>query len=224
MALPVSRLLGDDESVNVTAGAAYSPGDVVLLATGKYGVVAGTQDIASGDPMELVIEGAWEFPAASGVTASIGDAAYWDASGETVVATPTASTKYLGRFRKAKTSGQTVCQVLLNERKPGFGTVVAVAATGSAQGDAASLLEGSLNSVSAADGTKGVVLPAAASGGMPVYVYNEHASNGLKVYPNTSDDINDGSANAAVTIEGKTLAVFIPLDATTWAAMYTANT
>lgn len=99
--------------------------------------------------------------------------------------------------------------------------VATVAAAGSAQGDAAALSEG-YNTVSAADGTKGVVLPTAVLG-KKVWVYNEHASNGLKVYPNTSDDINDGTVNVAVTIEGKTLASFVALDATTWASMFTAN-
>lgn len=100
---------------------------------------------------------------------------------------------------------------------------VSVAATGSTQADAAALTQGALNTVSAADGTKGVLLPAAVAGAK-CRVYNEHASNGLKVYPASGDDINDGTANAAVTIEGKTLAIFEAIDAATWAAIFTANT
>lgn len=100
--------------------------------------------------------------------------------------------------------------------------VASVAAAGSAQGDAAALV-GRVNTVSAADGTKGVILPAAVAG-IQVDVYNEHATNGLKVYPASGDDINDGSSDAAVTIEGKTLARFVALDGTTWAAQYTVNT
>ncbi len=98
-----------------------------------------------------------------------------------------------------------------------------VAAAGSAQGDAAALTAGALNSVSAADGTKGVVLPDAAAG-KTCRVYNEHGSNGLKIYPATGDDINDGTTDAAITIEGKTLATFEAIDDTTWAASFTANT
>lgn len=97
-----------------------------------------------------------------------------------------------------------------------------VAAAGSAQGDAGSLADG-LNYVSAADGTKGVVLPTGFPG-RTVRVYNLHASNGLKVYPHSGGDINDGTQDAAVTTEGKTLAVFECVDGTTWAAIYTANT
>lgn len=100
--------------------------------------------------------------------------------------------------------------------------VASVAAAGSAQGDAATLTAG-MNTVSAADGTKGVILPAAVAG-LVVEVYNEHATNGLKVYPATGDDINDGTANASVTIEGKTVSRFTALDTATWAASFTANT
>lgn len=97
-----------------------------------------------------------------------------------------------------------------------------VAGAGSAQGNATSLTA-QLSYVTGADNTVGVVLPAA-SPGLTRMVYNMEAANGLKVYPASGDDINDGSANAAVTIEGKTLAIFIAMDNSTWAAIYTANT
>lgn len=100
--------------------------------------------------------------------------------------------------------------------------VASVAAAGSTQSDATALT-GAVNTVSGADGTKGVILPAAIAG-VPVEVYNEHATNGLKIYPASGDDINDGSTDAAITIEGKTLARFRALDSTTWAAQYTVNT
>ena len=222
--LPLGRRLGCDEQITVTAGAAYSPGDVVTVYTGLLGIVVGTIDIASGDSMTLAIEGAWELPSASATTGSIGDAAYWEASTELVITTPTSTSVYIGRLRKAKTSGQTVVQIDLNAALPGVGTSITVAAAGSAQGDAASLLAGAMNVVTGADGTKGVVLPAAAAGGKPVYVYNSVATNGLKIYPASGDDINDGSADAAITIEGKTLAILYPTDASTWAAQYTVNT
>lgn len=98
-----------------------------------------------------------------------------------------------------------------------------VAAAGSAQGDAASLATYQTTYVSAADGTKGVVLPAAVAGTLRL-VYNTHATSGLKVYPASGDDINDGSADAAVTIEGKSLALFLALDAATWGAIFVVNT
>lgn len=100
--------------------------------------------------------------------------------------------------------------------------VATVAAAGSAQGDAAALV-GRVNVVTGADGTKGVILPAAIAG-IQVDVYSSVATNGLKIYPASGDDINDGSADAAITIEGKTLARFVAVDTSTWAAQYTVNT
>lgn len=100
---------------------------------------------------------------------------------------------------------------------------VAVAAAGSTQSDAALLSLGVANVVSAADGTKGVILPVGVAGDV-VRVYSSVATNGLKIYPPTGGDINDGTANAAITIEGKTFALLECLDGTTWAAVFTANT
>jgi predicted RecA/RadA family phage recombinase len=90
-----------------------------------------------------------------------------------------------------------------------------VAATGSAQGDAAAIADG-FTLVSAADGTKGVKLPAAAAGGLCI-VKNADAANAiLKVYPDTGDAINALGANAALSMAAKTSAVFVAFDATTW--------
>lgn len=94
---------------------------------------------------------------------------------------------------------------------------------GTNQGNATALSGAILYYVSGADGTVGVALPSAAAG-LVVGVYNLHASNGLKIYPASGDDINDGTTDAAITIEGKTLALFMALDTTTWAAIYTTNT
>jgi hypothetical protein len=96
-------------------------------------------------------------------------------------------------------------------------------AAGSVQGDAAALAAAIATSVACADNTTGVVLPAAAAGVVRA-VYNEHATNGLKVYPAASDTINGGAANAAVVVEGKTLAIFWAMDAVNWGAIFTANT
>ena len=100
--------------------------------------------------------------------------------------------------------------------------VDAVASAGSVQGDAAALAIG-FNTVSGADGTKGVVLPAAVPGRV-VRVYNEHATNGLKIYPATGGAINGGTANAAITMEGRTLATLVAVSSTNWAADFVANT
>lgn len=90
-----------------------------------------------------------------------------------------------------------------------------VAATGSVQGDAAAVGEG-FTLVTAADATKGVILPSAVAG-MQVIIKNADAANAiLKIYPNTSDAINALSANAALSIAAKTSVLLVAYDATTW--------
>lgn len=100
---------------------------------------------------------------------------------------------------------------------------VAVAADGSTQGDAAALTLNAFNNVSAADGTKGVILPPAAPGDT-IDVYNAVATNGLKIYPQTGGAINGGTANAAIVAEGKTLSKLVTYNGLDWAAVYTVNT
>ena len=90
-----------------------------------------------------------------------------------------------------------------------------VAAAGSVQGDAAAIAEG-FTLVSAADDTKGVILPSAVAG-MVCIVKSSVSNKILKVYPNTSDAINALSANAAISLaSGPTPAIFVAYDATTW--------
>lgn len=90
-----------------------------------------------------------------------------------------------------------------------------VAADGSAQGDAAAIATG-ITWVTAADGTKGVKLPAAAAGLLCI-VKNDDAANAiLKVYPNSSDTINALGANNSISMAAKTACVFACYDATAW--------
>lgn len=149
---------------------------------------------------------------------SAGARCYGAASGK-ISATP--GGQFEGIALEAATANNDVIEVYYDGEDP-FADVATVAAAGSAQGDAAALTAG-VNVVTGADATKGVILPAAVAG-LTIEVYNAVAANGLKVYPATGDDINDGSANAAVTIEGKTLARFVALDTSTWAAQFTADT
>lgn len=96
---------------------------------------------------------------------------------------------------------------------PGVVASASVAATGSAQGDAAAILPG-LTKVTAADGTKGVVLPAAVAG-LVCYVKNSVAQI-LKVYPASGDAINALAGDAAISMAASTSAVFVAFDSTTW--------
>ena len=88
-----------------------------------------------------------------------------------------------------------------------------VAATGTNQATAAEIASG-FTLVSAADGTKGVKLPAAAAGLVVIVKNGENAV--LKLYPNTSDAINGLSANAALSMAANTSAVLVAYDSTTW--------
>lgn len=114
MALPKAVHLGCDGQITLTASTTYAPGDVVRLWPSMVGIVVGTVNIASGDPVTFATEGKWELPMASGGTASLGNAAWWDSSNSLVVAAAPTTGFYLGRFVKAKTSGQTVAQIELN--------------------------------------------------------------------------------------------------------------
>ena len=91
--------------------------------------------------------------------------------------------------------------------------VATVAAAGSAQGDAAALSAG-FNYVTGADDAKGVKLPAAVAGTVVIIKVGPGAD--LKVYPNTGDKVNDGLANAAITVVDDVCFMVIAKDATDW--------
>lgn len=86
----------------------------------------------------------------------------------------------------------------------------------------ATALTGTVNVVAGADDAKGVVLPAAVAGQI-ILVYSSQATNGLKVYAPVNSSINGGTANTAIVIEGKSLALFVPTNATNYAAIFTVN-
>lgn len=87
-----------------------------------------------------------------------------------------------------------------------------VAAAGTVQGDAAAIVEGF--TLVTGSTNAGVKLPAAVAG-MQVIIKNNVGGN-MKVWPNTSDAINAGSADAAYTMATLTSAMFVAYDATTW--------
>lgn len=114
-------------------------------------------------------------------------------------------------------SGKTLTSPVLNTPTT-TEAVEAVAAAGSAQGDATAITAGSgaIIHATGADGTKGIKLPAAAAG-KKYYIKNADAANAiLKVYPATGDKINAGAADAALSMAAKTAAVFCCIDGTDW--------
>lgn len=93
--------------------------------------------------------------------------------------------------------------------------VAAVAAAGSAQGDAGACVAG-FSHVTGADATKGARLPAAAAGVICIIKNSDAANAVLKLYPASGDAINALSANASLDMAAKTSVFLIALDATTW--------
>lgn len=94
----------------------------------------------------------------------------------------------------------------------------ATTATGSVQGDAAAI-SSDVSTVAGADGTKGVILPAAQPGDS-VVLFNNSAST-LKVYPPTGAAITVngtglGSANAAFSHLTFKVATYTCLSSTQW--------
>lgn len=103
-----------------------------------------------------------------------------------------------------------------------FGTPVALAAAGSAIGNAAAIT-GRFTIVSAADNAKGVQLPSTSQVGDAYLVYSSVSANGLLVYPHTNGTINDGSANASYAMEGRVLHMFVNQNGTNWCQIGLAN-
>lgn len=95
--------------------------------------------------------------------------------------------------------------------------VQALAAAGSSNTDAGVVTSYGVVHATAANGTKGIKLPAAKAGAV-VIVKNSDAANGiLKVYPDTGDKINSGTATTgALSMAAKTAAMFVAIDATDW--------
>jgi len=94
-----------------------------------------------------------------------------------------------------------------------YGVTAAITAAGSTQGDATALSE-TINVVTTASAAQGVKLKDAVAG-LKVEIYNATAAD-IKVYPNTSDSIDGGTANAAKDLPAKTSMVLVCKDATDW--------
>ena len=97
---------------------------------------------------------------------------------------------------------------------PDIGTV---AATGSTIADAGAITT-TVTLVTAADGTKGVILPVGTVG--DVYVVANGAASALKVYPQVNSTVNGLAANANVSVAASKGAVFVKYNTTAWGAAY----
>ena len=88
---------------------------------------------------------------------------------------------------------------------------VAAAGTDATNGGA---LATGFNLVSAANGTKGVVLPVAAAG--KVVIVKNNAAGALKIWPATGDAVNAEIVDAVFSITNLTSVLLVAYDATTW--------
>lgn len=103
----------------------------------------------------------------------------------------------------------------------GYGTL---AAAGSSQGDAAAIVA-SMTTVSGADATKGVILPAGAIGD-EIWIFN-NAGSTLKVYPNSGAAISVagtglGTGNAAFSQLTYKSTLYKMFTSTQWIAITSA--
>ena len=92
-------------------------------------------------------------------------------------------------------------------------TSATVSAAGTVQGDATALTK-SYNIVTTASANQGVKLPDTAAG-LETFILNDTANN-LKVWPNTGESIDGGSANAAVDLAPGHSLKLIGVSATKW--------
>lgn len=95
--------------------AALSPGDVCQLADGRAAVLTGNTDVASGAMGSFATRGEFLITTASGTTFTVGAAPQWDNATDLVVAAGGDGDFVLGLAKTAKTSGQLVTRIMLNE-------------------------------------------------------------------------------------------------------------
>lgn len=208
---------GSTEFVKYTPGSAVIAGQVVVVGQTVMIAPAAIAASAEGD---LCSEGRWDVPASTEAW-SQGDELFWNSTGDPVggdagsgcFTNVGGGSVFAGYAAKAKASGLGKGKLNLTPGRSRRVPTKTVAATGSAQGDAAALAEG-FNFVTGADGTKGVILPTPYDG-MVVTVKNRDSDNAiLKVYPTTGKAVNALSANAAISLAVKVPARFTYLDST----------
>lgn len=95
--------------------AAWQCGDIVLDGGVAY-VLPGLANALNGDVVTGQYVGTFEIGCATGTTAAKGDAAYYDEATRLVVTGSGAGIIAIGKFSKAKVSGELVAQVRLNDK------------------------------------------------------------------------------------------------------------
>ena len=170
------------------------------------------------DPTVNAGGGVIVLPAAASPAQTAEGSVVWDSDDDVLTVGDGSGRKTMVDLAKAQTLTNKTLDLPVVTRPTLTVTAEAVAAAGSTQGDAGAVTaaSGAFIHGTGADGTKGIVLPAAAAGKI-YFVKNADAANAiLKVYPASGDEINALAADAALSMAAKTSATFIALDATTW--------
>jgi predicted RecA/RadA family phage recombinase len=220
---PCVRKQNPGEAIDYTPVAAVLAGTVVEI--GRNAFIADVY-IPAGELGSLAITGVFDVPKASGAI-TVGDDIYWDNDGSpnsgdasSGAATTTASgNRLLGKAVAAALTGDTYVCVALSQGANAAQqlqlNVEAVVAAGSTQANGTAIAATtSVASVTAADGTKGVILPTGSAGKIVIVKNVDNAI--LKVYPAGSGVINTLSASAAISMAARTIAAFVAVDSTTW--------
>jgi predicted RecA/RadA family phage recombinase len=220
---PCLRSQSKGAAIDYTPVAAVLAGTVVELGNNAF---IAEIDIAAGELGSLAAEGVFSIPKASGAVA-VGADIYWENDGTPNVgdassgaATTTASgNKYLGEAVAAALTGDTYVKVKLLQGASAAQAlqlnVASVVSAGSTQANGTAIAETtSVAVVTAADGTKGVILPAGSAGKVVIVKNVDNAI--LKVYPAGSGVINTLSASASISMAARTIAAFVAVDSTTW--------
>lgn len=217
MAVTPSRRASEGNTIKYTPGSAVVAGQVVVL---NNQVTIAPDAIAASTEGVVDTSGCFDVPKSSEAW-SQGDEIFYNSTGDPYggdagsgcFTNVGAGNVYAGVTPMAVAANTSKGKLILIPSRSRTNTVKTVAAAGSAQGDAAALVDG-FNLVTGADGTKGVLLPAAYLGRNVTIKNNTNAV--LKVYPSTGDAVNALSANAAMSIAAFTCPTYTAIDATTW--------
>lgn len=220
MAQTPAVIWAQGDQIDYTPAVAVTAGDVIVLNGVCY---VAANDIAANALGTLNARSAVKVPKKTGAI-SRGDAVYWDATGSPVTgdassgaASNTPPGVLMGQAITAALSGDEYVYVQRAGTRPPANDRVqvnaSVAAAGSVQGDAAAVLEG-LTVVTAADATKGIILPTAVAG-MRVTIKNGAAAV-LKIYPATGGAINAIAANGAYSLAASCPLTLVATSTTQW--------
>jgi hypothetical protein len=200
-------------NADVNAGDVIVQNDALLICTGGIKTNGAGTGISSGRLGTVAVRGGFFDVAADGPIPPR-SRVYWNAATSQITLNRAGNLQFGFTGNTASVNaGDVITAEFSPNRDDSSVASGTVAATGSTQADAALLADG-FNMVTAADGTKGVLLPLA-SPGRTVQVKNNSAS-ALKVWANTGDAINALAVNAAMSIPANTCPVFTAYDATTW--------